>query len=78
MYKSNDLSKDAQDSAALFLASKVYYFLGEYDEAFSFALSAVTTFETESRAYGMEEYIETVVCEWHLTFGAHANIKFFI
>jgi 26S proteasome regulatory subunit N2 len=41
LYKSNDLSKDAQDSAAL-LASKVYYFLGEYDEALSFALGAGT------------------------------------
>ena len=62
LYESNDLSKDAQDSAAL-LASKVYYFLGEYDncklEALSFALGAGNVFETESRAYGVEEYFET-------------------
>jgi hypothetical protein len=44
------------------LASKVYYFLGEYDEALSFALGAGNAFEAESRAYGAEEYVETVVC----------------
>jgi len=51
-------SKDAQDSAAL-LASKIYYFLGEYDEALSFALGAGNAFDTESRAYGVEEHFET-------------------
>jgi 26S proteasome regulatory subunit N2 len=60
LYESKDLSKDARDSAAL-LASKVYYFLGEYDEALSFALGAGNAFEVESRAYGAEEYVETVV-----------------
>ena len=55
-------SKDARDSAAL-LARKVYYFLGEYDEALSFALRAGNVFEAESRAYEAEEYVETVVCE---------------
>ena len=62
--ESKDLSKDAWDSAAL-LASKVYYFLGEYDESLSFALRAGNAFEAESRAYGAEEYVETVVCEYH-------------
>jgi hypothetical protein len=63
LYESNELSKDARDSAAL-LASKVYYFLGEYDEALSFALGAGNAFEAESRAFGAEEYVETVVCVW--------------
>ncbi|KII93864.1 hypothetical protein PLICRDRAFT_36086 [Plicaturopsis crispa FD-325 SS-3] len=60
LYESNDLPKDARDSAAL-LASKVYYFLGEYDEALSFALGAGSAFEAESRGRGAEEYVETVV-----------------
>jgi hypothetical protein len=34
--------------------------LGEYDEALSFALGAGNAFEAESRAYGAEEYVETV------------------
>lgn len=63
LYESNELSKNAQHSAAL-LASKVYYFLGEYDEALSFALGAGHAFQAESRAYGSEEYVETVVCEY--------------
>jgi hypothetical protein len=45
------------------LASKVYYYLGEYDEALSFALGAGSAFEAESRVWGAEEYVETVVCE---------------
>lgn len=46
LYESNDISKDAcnWDSAAL-LASKVYYFLGKYDEAHSFALGAGNPFQ---------------------------------
>lgn len=64
LYESDDLPKDARDSAAL-LASKVYYFLGEYDEALSFALGAGSAFEAESRALGSEEYVETVVCKFH-------------
>ena len=71
LYESNNLSKDAQDSAAL-LTSKVYYFLREYDEAFSFALSAGNMFETENHAYGVEEYFETIVCERHPTFDLRA------
>ncbi|KDQ63503.1 hypothetical protein JAAARDRAFT_119183 [Jaapia argillacea MUCL 33604] len=60
LYENEGLTKDARDSAAL-LASKVYYFLGEYDEALSFALGAGSAFEAESRARGAEEYVETVV-----------------
>ena len=45
------------------LASKVYYYLGDYDDALSFALGAGAAFEAESRVPGSEEYIETVVCE---------------
>lgn len=63
LYESTELSKSARDSAAL-LASKVYYFLGEYDEALSFALGAGSAFEAESRAYGAEEFVETVICKW--------------
>jgi len=77
LYESNNLSKDAQDSAAL-LTSKVYYFLREYDKALSFTLSAGNVFETKSHTYGAEEYVETIVCEWHLTFGAHTKIENFI
>lgn len=62
LYESNELSKGSRDAAAL-LASKVYYYLGEYDEALSFALGAGLAFEAESRAQGSEEYVETVVCE---------------
>jgi len=62
LYESEDLPKDARDTAAL-LASKVYYFLGEYDEALSFALGAGNAFQTEARTYATAEYVETVVCE---------------
>ncbi len=62
LYESEELSKEAHDAAAL-LASKVYYFLGEYDEALSFALSAGVAFEAESHTPGSEEYRETVICE---------------
>ena len=57
------MSKDAHDAAAL-LASKVYYYLGEYEEALSFALGAGNAFEAESRAPGTAEYVETVVCKY--------------
>ncbi|KAJ7125679.1 D-isomer specific 2-hydroxyacid dehydrogenase [Mycena crocata] len=60
LHENEDLPKQARDSAAL-LASKVYYFLAEYDEALSFALGAGPAFEAESRAYGSEEYVETVL-----------------
>ncbi|KAL4241663.1 26S proteasome regulatory subunit RPN2 [Abortiporus biennis] len=60
LYEAEGLSQDARDAAAL-LASKVYYYLGEYDEALSFALSAGNAFVSEERAPGFEEYVETVV-----------------
>lgn len=61
LYESQELAKQFRDAAAL-LASKVYYYLGEYDEALSFALGAGSAFETESRAKGSEEYVETIIC----------------
>lgn len=61
LYESEELSGDARNSAAL-LASKVYYCLGEYDEALSFALSAGSAFEAEGSTPGAEEYVETVIC----------------
>ncbi|KZT05866.1 26S proteasome regulatory complex non-ATPase subcomplex Rpn2/Psmd1 subunit [Laetiporus sulphureus 93-53] len=60
LYESEELPKEAHDAAAL-LASKVYYYLGEYDETLSFALGAGSAFEAESRAPGSEEYVETVI-----------------
>ncbi|KAH7928528.1 26S proteasome regulatory complex non-ATPase subcomplex Rpn2/Psmd1 subunit [Leucogyrophana mollusca] len=60
LYEADDLPKEARDSAAL-LASKVYYFLGEYDEALSFALGAGSAFQAEARIQGAGEYVETVV-----------------
>ncbi|KAJ4002415.1 D-isomer specific 2-hydroxyacid dehydrogenase [Lentinula boryana] len=60
LYDNDDMPKDARDSAAL-LASKVYYFLGEYVESLSFALGAGNAFEAESRVPGSEEYVETVM-----------------
>lgn len=61
LYEANELPKDARDHAAL-LASKVYYYLGGYDEALSFALGAGAAFEAETRVTGSEEYIETIMC----------------
>jgi 26S proteasome regulatory subunit N2 len=61
LYESNELPKPARDAAAL-LASKVYYFLGEYEEALSFALGAGSAFLAEANSNGAEEYIETIVC----------------
>ena len=61
LYESDGLPKPARDAAAL-VASKVYYFLGEYDEALSFALGSGNAFQAETRAYGSEEYIETIIC----------------
>jgi 26S proteasome regulatory subunit N2 len=62
LYESDELVKPARDLAAL-LASKVYYCLGEYDEALSFALGAGPAFESETRVPGSAEYVETIVCE---------------
>ena len=61
LYESDGLPKPARDAAAL-VASKVYYFLGEYDEALSFALGSGNAFQAETRAYGSEEYVETIIC----------------
>ncbi|TCD63328.1 proteasome regulatory particle base subunit [Steccherinum ochraceum] len=60
LYEGSELSKDAHDAAAL-LASKVYYYLGEYDEALSFALGAGTAFEAEGSNPLYTEYVETVI-----------------
>ncbi|OSX67352.1 hypothetical protein POSPLADRAFT_1042584 [Postia placenta MAD-698-R-SB12] len=60
LYESDELAQGARDVAAL-VASKVYYYLGEYDEALSFALSAGSAFEADSRVPGAEEYVETIV-----------------
>ncbi|CAL1695273.1 unnamed protein product [Somion occarium] len=60
LYESEELSKDAHNSAAL-LASKLYYYLGDYDEALSFALGAGNAFEAEGRTPGAQEYVETVI-----------------
>ena len=62
LYESTELPKEARDFAAL-LASKVYYFLGEYDESLSFALGAGKAFEEETFKQGLEEYVETIVCQ---------------
>nr|GAT44102.1 predicted protein [Mycena chlorophos] len=60
LHENDEIPKKTRDSAAL-LASKVYYFLGEYDESLSFALGAGPAFEEQIRANGSEEYIETVL-----------------
>ncbi|KAH7883493.1 26S proteasome regulatory complex non-ATPase subcomplex Rpn2 Psmd1 subunit [Phlebopus sp. FC_14] len=60
LYESEELPEEARDAAAL-VASKVYYYLGEYDEALSFALGAGNAFQVESRAYSAGEYVETIV-----------------
>ncbi|TFK30365.1 hypothetical protein FA15DRAFT_579686 [Coprinopsis marcescibilis] len=60
LYEDNEFPKPARDAAAL-LASKVYYFLGEYEEALSFALGAGSAFQSEAKTRGSEEYVETIV-----------------
>lgn len=60
LYENEKLPKEARDMAAL-VASKVYYYLAEYDEALSFALGAGSSFEQERSNPGAEEYVETVV-----------------
>ena len=64
LYESPDLPIEARNSAAL-LASKVYYYLEEYDEALTFALGAGNAFQQDSSIPGDEEYIETLICEPH-------------
>jgi 26S proteasome regulatory subunit N2 len=65
LYETEELPKAARDAAALL----VYYYLREYDEALSFALGAGNAFEAESRTWGAEEYVETVVCKSNLVNG---------
>ena len=62
LYEGDEISASAKNVAAL-VASKVYYFLGEYEEALFFALGAGNAFEQETAVPGSEEYVETVVCE---------------
>lgn len=61
LYETESFPTQARQLAAL-VVSKVYYYLEEYDEALSFALSAGPAFEAEARVQGAEEYVETVVC----------------
>jgi len=67
LYENEGIPKDARDQAAL-LASKLYYYLGEYDDALSFALGAGNTFNEESHTHGSEEYVETMTCESQILF----------
>ncbi|KAL1720799.1 armadillo-type protein [Schizophyllum commune] len=60
LYEGDEISASAKNVAAL-VASKVYYFLGEYEEALFFALGAGNAFEQETAVPGSEEYVETVV-----------------
>lgn len=60
--ESQELSSSAREAAAL-VASKVYYYLGQYDDALSFALRAGSSFEAERKLEGSEEYVETIVCK---------------
>ncbi|KAF8293629.1 26S proteasome regulatory complex non-ATPase subcomplex Rpn2 Psmd1 subunit [Clavulina sp. PMI_390] len=59
-FHDNSTSKDVRDLAAL-IASKVYYYLAEYDEALSFALGAGNLFDVERKKTESAEYVETVV-----------------
>lgn len=60
LYESTQLPKQSRELAAL-VASKVYYYLAEYDEALSFALGAGPAFEAERRNPSTDEYVETIV-----------------
>jgi 26S proteasome regulatory subunit N2 len=77
LYEGDELPKPARDAAAL-VASKVYYFLGEYDEALSFALASGNAFQVETRAYGSEEYVETIICAFILSLPGLCIIKNFL
>ena len=74
LYESSELSNEAHNAAAL-LASKLYYYLGDYDEALSFALNAGDAFEQEGRTPGAEEYVETVICEWQYLELCHSMLS---
>ncbi|KAG8710207.1 proteasome regulatory particle base subunit [Ceratobasidium sp. 423] len=58
--ESPEITATAREDAAL-VASKVYYYLGQYDDALSFALRAGNAFETESKQERSAEYAETIV-----------------
>jgi 26S proteasome regulatory subunit N2 len=64
LYEDNELPQNTRHLAAL-LASKVYYFLAEYDEALSFALGAGSAFQKEFKVPASEEYVETIICASH-------------
>jgi 26S proteasome regulatory subunit N2 len=73
LYESPGLPIEARNSAAL-LASKVYYYLEEYDEALTFALGAGNAFQLDSSVSGDEEYIETLICG-AISLDPHASIE---
>ncbi|CUA76623.1 26S proteasome regulatory subunit rpn2 [Schizosaccharomyces pombe 972h-] [Rhizoctonia solani] len=58
--ESSEIAPAARENSAL-VASKVYYYLGQYDDALSFALRAGNAFETESKQEKSAEYTETIV-----------------
>ncbi|CAE6469908.1 unnamed protein product [Rhizoctonia solani] len=58
--ESSDITPAARENAAL-VASKVYYYLGQYDDALSFALRSGNAFEAESTQEKSAEYTETIV-----------------
>lgn len=55
----NELPSEHQPYAALLL-SKLYHYIGQYDEAVEFALRAGEAFEREQPG----EYRETIICTW--------------
>ncbi len=61
IYENTELPKQVQEAAAL-LASKVFYYLAEYDEAVSFALGAGSAFRAEADNAHSAEYVETIIC----------------
>ena len=63
LYENTHVPRESRDTAALVL-SKVFYHLGQYDEALSFALRAEKLFQLESLKSGAEEYIETMICAY--------------
>ncbi|KAG8843961.1 proteasome regulatory particle base subunit [Tulasnella sp. 330] len=60
LFESAKFHKNAKELAALVL-SKVFYYLGQYDEGLSFALRAGKAFQAETSREGAEEYVETIV-----------------
>ena len=66
MYEEESFSN--RELAAL-VASKVYYHLGEYEEALTFALGAGKLFDTTLKT----EYVDTIICKILLPFHALAK-----